>query len=122
MVVKKRSEPGLLLGTRSSECLGFYCKYNNIIIGLIAVDQPFETGFIRHTDYMRGLVNLASLSLSLSLSLNVNIYSLAEETASDPRNISHSPVQKFDYIPRHSKIRLNEHTLLQLFLNCTDLL
>ena len=73
---------------------------------------------------MRGLVNLASLSLScsLSLSLNINIYSLAEETASDPRNIPLSPVQKFDYIPLHSKIRLNEHTLLTLFLNCTDLL
>ena len=31
-------------------------------------------------------------------------------------------MQKFDSIPLHSKIRLNEYTLLQLFLNCTDLL
>ena len=47
MVVKKRSDPGGLLGTRGSECLGFYCKYNNIIKGLIAADQASENGIHR---------------------------------------------------------------------------
>ena len=61
MVVKKQSDPGVLLGTRSSECFGSYGKYNNIIKGLIVVDQACGNGI--HTDYMRGLVNLASLSL-----------------------------------------------------------
>ena len=41
MVVKKQSDPGLLLGTRSSECLGFYyCKYNNIIKVVVVVLRP----------------------------------------------------------------------------------
>ena len=48
MVVKKRSDPGLLLGTRSSECLGIFC-INNIIKGLIAADQACGNGI--HTTY-----------------------------------------------------------------------
>ena len=42
MVVKKRSDPGLLLGTRISECLGFYCIIN-IIKGLIAANDIHTT-------------------------------------------------------------------------------
>ena len=38
MVVKKLSDLGLLLGTRSSECLGLYCsRTRNDIYGCISV-------------------------------------------------------------------------------------